>query len=113
MESSQRFAGRIYGRVVNGSDGRTWLQYWFWLYYNPKNLFGFGKHEGDWEMVQVGLGADGTPELLSYAQLKRGDARKWSSSDVSFATRRSGYDRLSTWRRDPTRPTSSRAPIRC
>jgi microsomal dipeptidase-like Zn-dependent dipeptidase len=86
MESTPRFAGRIYGRVVDGSDGRTWLQYWFWLYYNPKNLFGFGKHEGDWEMVQVGLAADGTPELLSYAQHKRGDARKWSSSDVSFAT---------------------------
>ena len=54
----------------------TGCQYWLWLYYNPKNLFGFGKHEGDWEMVQIGLGADGRPELLAYAQHDSGEARK-------------------------------------
>jgi microsomal dipeptidase-like Zn-dependent dipeptidase len=86
METIERYAGRIYGRVVDGTDGRTWLQYWFWLYYNPKNLFGFGKHEGDWEMVQVGLRADGTPEVLTYAQHKRGDARKWDSRGVAFTS---------------------------
>ena len=86
MEAEPRYAGRIYGRVVKGTDGRTWLQYWFWLYYNPKNLFGFGKHEGDWEMIQVGLGSDETPEAITYAQHKRGDARKWSSRGIAFAS---------------------------
>jgi len=66
MEGAERYAGRLYGRVAEDS-GRTWLQYWLWLYYNPKNLFGFGKHEGDWELVQIGLGADGRPELAAYA----------------------------------------------
>ena len=56
--------------------GRTWLQYWFWLYYNPKNLFGFGKHEGDWEMIQIGLDAAGKPELIGYAQHNSGESRK-------------------------------------
>ena len=61
---------------MRGDGGRDWLQYWFWLYYNPKNLFGFGKHEGDWEMIQIGLGSDGEPELLAYAQHDSGEARK-------------------------------------
>lgn len=75
MEPDPRYAGRLYGRVVRGDGGRDWLQYWFWLYYNPKNLFGFGKHEGDWEMIQIGLGADGEPEVLAYAQHDSGEAR--------------------------------------
>jgi hypothetical protein len=86
MEDVSRCAGRIYGRVVDGTDGRTWLQYWFWLTYNPKNLFGFGKHEGDWEMIQVGLGKDGTPEVVSYAQHAKGDARNWSDRGIEFAS---------------------------
>jgi len=76
MEADPRYAGRLYGRVVRGDGGRDWLQYWFWLYYNPKNLFGFGKHDGDWEMIQIGLGADGQPEALAYAQHNSGEARK-------------------------------------
>jgi hypothetical protein len=75
MEGRPEYAGRIYGRVCE-DGGRTWLQYWFWLYYNPKNLFGFGKHEGDWEMVQIGLGADEEPELIGYAQHDSGESRK-------------------------------------
>jgi microsomal dipeptidase-like Zn-dependent dipeptidase len=86
MEDVSRCAGRIYGRVIDGTDGRTWLQYWFWLTYNPKNLFGFGKHEGDWEMIQVGLGKDGTPEAVTYAQHAKGDAREWSDRSITFAS---------------------------
>jgi hypothetical protein len=88
MESDPRYAGPLYGRVVRGDGGRDWLQYWLWLYYNPKNLFGFGKHEGDWEMIQVGLGADGTPEVLAYAQHDSGEARK--ASDVEWVEREGG-----------------------
>jgi hypothetical protein len=83
MEADPRYAGRLYGRVVpDMTDGRTWLQYWFWLYYNPKNLFGFGKHEGDWEMVQVGLGKDDQPEVATYAQHTGGEARAWRNVQV-------------------------------
>jgi hypothetical protein len=88
MESDARYLGPLYGRVVRGDGGRDWLQYWLWLYYNPKNLFGFGKHEGDWEMIQVGLGADGTPEVLAYAQHDSGEARK--ASDVEWVEREGG-----------------------
>jgi hypothetical protein len=73
-ETNEQFAGCMYGRVVE-HRARPWVQYWFWFYYNPKNLLGFGSHEGDWEMVQYGLRPDGEIELASYAQHKSGEAR--------------------------------------
>ena len=82
LRASRRFQGdpayreRVYARVKE-DGGRTWLQYWLWCYYNPKHLLGFGKHEGDWEVVQVGLGADGTPEVATYSQHASGEAREW------------------------------------
>jgi hypothetical protein len=83
MEWEEDHRGCIYGRVVR-DGGRTWLQYWFWLYYNPKHLFGFGKHEGDWEMVQIGLGEDLKPEVASYAQHNSGEARPWKRGAMDF-----------------------------
>lgn len=77
MERDPRYADVVYGRVkLDG--GLTWLQYWFWLYHNPKNLLGFGAHQGDWEMIQVGLGEDGEPRLATYAQHEHGEPRRWS-----------------------------------
>ncbi len=84
METEEPHMGRIYGRVAERPGGGKWLQYWFWLYYNPKNLFGFGKHEGDWEMIQVGLGADGKPEAAAYAQHDSGEARPWGEPDLDL-----------------------------
>jgi hypothetical protein len=81
MELSEDFDGRLYGRVV--PDGRrTWLQYWFWLYYNPKNLFGFGRHEGDWEMIQIGIDQEGRPEVATYAQHGSGEARRFGRDRI-------------------------------
>ena len=88
MEGDPRYGGRLYGRVVRDDGGRDWLQYWFWLYYNPKNLFGFGKHEGDWEMIQIGLGTDGRPAVLAYAQHDSGEAR--NAGDVEWIERDGG-----------------------
>jgi VPS62-like protein len=71
-------ARRIHGRVRRYDDGSAWLQYWLFYYYNPKNLRGFGKHEGDWEMVQVRLDAAGRPDAVTYAQHSHGEARSWN-----------------------------------
>ncbi len=98
MEWEQPHSGRLYGRVKE-DGGRTWLQYWFWLYYNPKNLLGVGKHEGDWEMIQVGLGPDGDPQVATYAQHDSGEARPWGQGDVEFSPR------------DPRRPVVYIAPL--
>jgi hypothetical protein len=76
MEWEEPHRGCLYARVER--DGKlTWLQYWFWLYYNPKHLFGFGKHEGDWELVQIGLDENLKPKVASYAQHSSGEARRW------------------------------------
>lgn len=98
MEREARHDGRIYGRVVE-DRGRTWLQYWFWLYYNPKHLLGLGKHEGDWEMIQVGLGSDGEPEVATYAQHDSGEARRWRVGEIELAAD------------DPRRPVAYVAPL--
>ena len=76
MQGDETYANRVYGRVVRCRD-RRWLQYWFWLYYNPKHLLGFGRHEGDWEMIQLGLREDDEPELVTYAQHDRGERKRF------------------------------------
>jgi hypothetical protein len=76
FQTDPAYADRCYGRVKVDGD-RTWLQYWLWFYDNPKNLLGFGRHEGDWELVQVGLGADDRPEVVTCSAHEGGEARDW------------------------------------
>jgi hypothetical protein len=58
----------VYGRVVyDPDDGRLWLQYWTFYYFNSFNTLGIGYHEGDWEMVQVGLSSGYSPEKVTFA----------------------------------------------
>ena len=76
FQSDQAYAERAYARVVRGG-ARTWLQYWLFYYYNPHALLGFARHEGDWELIQVGLGADDEPEAVTYAQHTFGQAVDW------------------------------------
>ena len=76
------YGDRVYGRVVT-SGGKTWLQYWRFSYYNPQNVLGFGVHEGDWEFIQVGLNADGAPDVATYAQHGGGERCAWSQVQKS------------------------------
>jgi hypothetical protein len=76
LQGDPAYANRCYGRVQPDGD-RTWLQYWLWYYDNPKNLLGFGRHEGDWEMVQVGLGDGDVPEVVTISAHEGGEARDW------------------------------------
>jgi Concanavalin A-like lectin/glucanases superfamily len=71
------YGDRVYGRALT-SGGKTWLQYWLFSYYNPQNVLGFGVHEGDWEFVQIGLDADGVPDVATYAQHGGGERCAWS-----------------------------------
>jgi hypothetical protein len=76
------YGDRVYGRVVTAA-GKTWLQYWLFSYYNPQNVFGFGVHEGDWEFIQVGLNADGVPDIATYAQHSSGERCAWGQVQKS------------------------------
>jgi Vacuolar protein sorting-associated protein 62 len=76
------YANRVYGHAATGSDGRVWLAYWFFYFYNDYDLIGdllaAGRHEGDWEMIQLRLGeADQAPDVAVYAQHTHAEAREW------------------------------------
>ncbi len=73
------YANRMYGRAQEDSDGRLWLQYWFYYFYNDYNLAGgLGLHEGDWEMAQLRIGPDGErPDLAVYAQHRQAGKASW------------------------------------
>lgn len=66
------YRDRIYGRVTQGPDGKTWIQYWLFYYYN-EGILGFGDHEADWEMIQIGLNSQYQPDVATYAQHGAGD----------------------------------------
>ena len=71
---------RMYGRAAE-ANGRLWLQYWLWYFYNDYQLaLGFGTHEGDWECIQLRMGIDGdAPDVAVYAQHRYGEKRNWDA----------------------------------
>jgi len=64
MRRREGYGNVVYGRSVSGG-GRLWLQYWLFYYYSDKCFLNVGRHEGDWEMVQLRLGEDGRPDELT------------------------------------------------
>ncbi len=66
------------------ANGRLWLQYWLWYFYNDYQLsFALGKHEGDWEMVQFRVDAQaGRPDLAVYAQHRYAEVRPWDKVET-------------------------------
>jgi hypothetical protein len=81
MHADPRYADVCYGSAARDRDGALWLQYWFFYYYNDKTYFGYGAHEGDWEMIQLRLGADTVPTAATYAQHSSGQALSWDELD--------------------------------
>ena len=69
---------KIVARAVRDPDtGQLWLQYWLWYFYNDYQLaFDVGLHEGDWEMIQLGLEND-VPVVAVYAQHDVAERRPW------------------------------------
>ena len=67
----------VYGHARHDAGGRLWLQYWLFHYYNDKGLLNIGLHEGDWEMVQLGLDEDGEPQEVTYGQHSGGERATW------------------------------------
>jgi hypothetical protein len=77
MHAKSGYANKAHGRTVE-QDGVTWLQYWFFMYYDDPGLFDAGTHEGDIEMIQLRLDAEGRPQEVSYAQHRSGVRAPWS-----------------------------------
>ena len=72
----------VYGRQFEANDngiGKIVLQYWFFYIYND-----WGKirdlanvHEGDWEMIQIILGSNEQPLLITYSYHRGGKTFLW------------------------------------
>lgn len=86
LHQDPQYRNRLYGHAATDSEGKLWLQYWFFYFYNDFNLigkiFGAGRHEGDWEMIQLRIGADGSPDHAAFAQHKHAEVRRWDQVDL-------------------------------
>src|SRR5436190_19188792 len=81
MHAVPNYRDQIYGHAVTDADGRLWLQYWFFYYYNNKAFMGIGVHEGDWEMIQIRLDKQNKPNVLTYSQHREGARASWAEVD--------------------------------
>lgn len=78
------FADVVYGRARRDREGALWLQYWLFFYYEDKGLLGIERREGDWEMVQLRLGGDGTPEAATFAQHGSAERLHWDQLELAL-----------------------------
>ena len=85
MHSQPGYASKAHGRVV-GQAGVTWLQYWFFMYYDDPGFLGAGTHEGDLEMIQLRLNAEGEPDVVTYAQHRSGVTANWNQVEQQGAS---------------------------
>lgn len=79
LHMRREYANVMYGRAQRErtSEGRLWLQYWLFYFFNDYQLAGgIGLHEGDWEMVQLRLHGD-VPDLAAYCQHRYAETRHW------------------------------------
>lgn len=67
-----------YHRMVF-AGGLWWSQFWTWWLFNPKKYVGFGEHEGDWEMCQLGCVDEvgDFPVLMTCSQHGGGEKREF------------------------------------
>lgn len=73
----------VYAYVVHDENPQyITIQYWLFYFYQDW----FNKHEGDWEMVEVTLSADGQPEWVVYSQHHGGTRRSWATTPIENGT---------------------------
>jgi hypothetical protein len=81
MHALPQYRNQIYGHAVTDEQGRLWLQYWFFYYYNNKAFMGIGLHEGDWEMMQIRLDRQNKPNVLTCSQHREGGRASWANAE--------------------------------
>jgi len=73
----------VYGRARHDEEGRLWLQYWFFFYYEDKGLLGLEQREGDWEMLQIRIGEKGRPDAATFARHSGADCLGWDQVQLA------------------------------
>ena len=83
LHEQAKYANRVHGHARKDAQGRLWLQYWLFYYYNDYQLLGplsGGNHEGDWELVQLRLDAAEQPEQIVFSQHKQAESKAWKDA---------------------------------
>ena len=83
MRRREGHADVVYGHARHDREGRLWLQYWFFYYYDDKGLLGIEQREGDWEMVQLLLGEDRAPVEATFAQHAGAERLSWDQVELA------------------------------
>lgn len=82
LHAQAKYANRVYGHARRDRTGRLWLQYWLFYYYNDFRILGEflsgGKHEGDWELVQIELADDERPTRAVFSQHREAEVQPWA-----------------------------------
>ncbi|MBE2316212.1 hypothetical protein DVA67_009510 [Solirubrobacter sp. CPCC 204708] len=82
LHANPRYANRVYGHARRDRNGKLWLQYWLFYYYNHFRILGSlvsgGKHEGDWELIQIELDEDERPLRAVLSQHREAEVQPWS-----------------------------------
>jgi hypothetical protein len=84
LHKDARYRNKVHAHARTDRNGRLWLQYWLFYYYNDfqllGSLFSGGKHEGDWELVQVRLGPSEQPEQIVMTQHRGAESKAWADA---------------------------------
>jgi len=70
----QSFGNIIYSHITSES-GFIVVQYWFFYAFNPGSL---NQHQGDWEMIEIILDSNETPQFTVYSQHHAGQRAEWN-----------------------------------
>ncbi|WP_028066187.1 hypothetical protein [Solirubrobacter soli] len=100
LHQQPQYRDRVHAHARRDPQGRLWLQYWLFYYYNDYQLLGplsGGNHEGDWELVQLRLGANEKPVQAVYSQHKLAESRPFSgTTPIVYVARGSHANYFST-----------------
>ena len=77
------YADVAYGRARRDREGRLWLQYWLFFYFDDKGWLGLQQHEGDWEMVQLRLDERGRPDAVTLARHGGASRLAWAEAELA------------------------------
>lgn len=76
-------ANVVYGHARRDRDGTVWLQYWLFFYFADRGYLGVEVHEGDWQLLQLRLGADGEPRAVTLARQDGADRLDWDQVEIA------------------------------
>ncbi|MCW4034342.1 MAG: Vps62-related protein [Candidatus Bathyarchaeota archaeon] len=82
QQKRQSYGDKIYAHVTRQS-GSIVVQYWFFYAYNPGSL---NQHQGDWEMIEIVLDSNETPQYGAYSQHNSGQKAEWTDIETTDET---------------------------